>query len=152
MNKLNNKGFTLIELLAVIVILAIVMVIALPNVLQAMNNSKVAALNTYSKRAIQKAGEYVVSQQVLNPTLSYNNSALSDSTIGLENNNTFSACVVVNGTSGGGFSYNVYVTYRDKSYCYVNTADADVNSGATPSSSGCPASYTVNNNQCVAGS
>ena len=37
---MKNKGFTLVELLAVIVILAIIMIIAVPNVTEAMNNSK----------------------------------------------------------------------------------------------------------------
>ena len=47
--KLNSKGFTLVELLAVIVILALVLVLTIPNVLNAMNNSRVSSIHSKAK-------------------------------------------------------------------------------------------------------
>lgn len=49
MKKLNSKGFTLVELLAVIVILALVLVLTIPNVLNAMNNSRISSIHSKAK-------------------------------------------------------------------------------------------------------
>ena len=52
MMKINEdkmKGFTLVELLAVIVILAIILVIAVPKVMDIINDSKKATLESTAK-------------------------------------------------------------------------------------------------------
>ena len=58
--KLNSKGFTLIELLAVIVILALVLILTIPNVLNAMNNSRVSSLHSKAKSVANWYSESVL--------------------------------------------------------------------------------------------
>lgn len=64
--KLNSKGFTLIELLAVIVILALIMVIAIPNVLEAMNSSRVSSLHSKAKSVASWYTDTVLSESLAN--------------------------------------------------------------------------------------
>lgn len=58
--RLNSKGFTLIELLAVIVILALVLILTIPNVLEAMNNSRVSSLHSKAKSVANWYSESVL--------------------------------------------------------------------------------------------
>lgn len=147
MKRLNSKGFTLIELLAVIVVLAIVMVIAAPNVITAMNNSKKAAMQTYAKRLVQKANEYVAFQQLQNAAFA--GGPVMDTTLGLEENTTYSGCVKITNNGSGSYTYNVWLTAKDKSLCYVNATSASINSGTMPGTTSCNAVAKVSGTTCA---
>jgi len=63
--NLKRDGFTLIELLAIIVILAIIMVITIPNVLSAINNSRVSSLHSKAKAVATWYGDTVLADSLI---------------------------------------------------------------------------------------
>ena len=63
--KMNKKAFTLVELLAVIVILAIILVIAVPKVINIINDSKKATLESTAKMVASAAEKKRVQNAVL---------------------------------------------------------------------------------------
>jgi len=59
----REKGFTLVELLAVIVILAIILVIAVPQIMDTIESSRIAAMESSVKMvAAQVENQYTVAQ------------------------------------------------------------------------------------------
>ena len=65
MKKLNRKGFTLIELLAVIVILALIIAIAIPNVLNAMDNSRKSSIHSKARSVVSWYSEAVLADSLV---------------------------------------------------------------------------------------
>ena len=63
--KQNKNGFTLVELLAVIVILAIILVIAVPKIMDVINDSKKATLESTAKMIASQAEKQMVQNTVL---------------------------------------------------------------------------------------
>ena len=63
--RLNSKGFTLIELLAVIVILALVLILTIPNVLNAMNSSRVSSLHSKAKSVANWYSEAIMADSLM---------------------------------------------------------------------------------------
>jgi len=66
--KIKMKGFTLVELLAVIVILAIILVIAVPKIMDVINDSKKATLESTAKMIASQAEKQKVQNTVLGNT------------------------------------------------------------------------------------
>ena len=131
--KLGKKGFTLIELLAVIVVLAIVMILAIPNVTDALNNSKKSALTTYAKEMIRKAGEFVMENEINGTTTDYTvGRAYSIAQINMSANASFNGCIVVKkNASTNVYTYTVYAFYKDKSFCIQGKSDSVINGGGS---------------------
>ena len=67
--KKFNKGFTLIELLAVIAILAIILLIAVPQVLDTISSSKVAAKEKSAMFIYEGVESYIAQQTLAGATI-----------------------------------------------------------------------------------
>lgn len=65
----KRNGFTLVELLAVIVILAIILVIAVPSIMNTINDSRKAALESSAKMIASAAETQKLVKETLGQTL-----------------------------------------------------------------------------------
>ena len=149
----NKKGFTLVELLAVIVVLAIIMIIAIPNVTEAMNNSKKSSLVLEAKKAYSAAVQMVASDELLNGSINAK-TCYTFSYLDIKGGGKYSGYVTVDTTAAGAntISSKVYkVTITDKDFNLTGISDTELNAADAGSkvksgnitSMSCPTGYEV---------
>ena len=103
-----KKGFTLIELLAVIVILAIILIIAVPRILEAINGSKISAMESSAKLIVRGAEQKQLEKNALGDS-----TAVTCTEVAEYNSNDYDTCtltfnngvasITLSGKTGGKF-------------------------------------------------
>lgn len=130
--KLNNKGFTLIELLAVIVILALIVGIVFPQVLRAMDNSRVSSLHSNAKGVVNW----------------YNNAAVADSLVQNDSEREVPSALKSAIDSATGWTCINISGGGKKLYEVAGLSNADINTGDGDSTTASASVDAVTNNTC----
>ena len=126
--KNKKKGFTLVELLAVIVILAIILVIAVPKVMNIINDTKKATLETTAKMIASQAEKKKIENSVLQ-----NTSNITCESVAKLNDIDYEACTInfnENGNAevsiiGKGKFSNLFICNGTKINAFVTEENID---------------------------